>query len=950
MPKLISSTEELEGSLNTPELHPEGEVRPTAKKPSRKRVPSAKQENDGLAHPVTPLAIEILDNLAKFPHCILLTRVGQFYESYFAQAVEVARLLNIKLTSKKWGRERVPMCGFPIIHLNKHLKTLVQDNTRFVAMCEEFMRSRTLGPKGGFVRRVTRIVTPGTLIDEPFLNQYENNFLLAVYSGPSDGSENSSCDALGLAWMDVSTGEFFAKDVSVGSLRDELARISPKEVVLADTVFRDFSHPVRQITVEEGYFVSSISPPTTAPKSALLADRSGSDDLTSQAESCTPAFQLVLTNEESGAVQLLTAFLHVNLMEHTPKLSTPSREAAAGRMQIDAHTIKSLELRETIREGGTAGSLLSVIKHTATNGGTRLLARWICSPSVSLPEIQSRQSLVAFFLARPHLRNDLSNMLSELEDSTRVVQKLLLGRGDATDLKAVSTSVRVWNAIKARVELEKKMESRESGLIDEKDWVRLDALFTRICDLGELAGKIDAALSESGSPSRLDSSDFSEDQEETTENEAFPAISNFKGLITGFNSTVRPEYSETLTRLHGDLTRFLRQREELERRFQTLYFAPSLTLRSSPGHGMHVHIARSKRDAPKIKGDTTFIPISESATTCTFFNQEWSQLGAEIVRTTVDITIAERQAFEELRKEINEHEQDIRRNARITDELDVIIAFAILAHEMHFCRPELSEDKTYHVVDGRHPTVELGLLAGGRTFVPNTVTLESASPFHVITGPNMAGKSTLLRQTALIAILAQTGSFVPASSARIGIIDAIFSRVGANDDLFRNRSTFMVEMTETAEILKRATPNSLVIMDEVGRGTSVQDGLAIAFSTIHHLITVNQSRTLFATHFHELADLLGCSDGHGGDGLFDAVRFFHTDVDKTEDGYFAYSHRLKPGVNRDSHGLKVAQLAGMPESVISVAQAALDSFRDTEQGWLKDQAKLRALGQVLSQK
>lgn len=267
------------------------------------------------------------------------------------------------------------------MHLNKYLKTLVQDNNRFVAMCEEFVKSRALGPKGGFVRRVTRIVTPGTLIDEPFLNQYENNFLLAVYTGPPDLTENSWITALGLAWMDVSTGEFFAKDISIGSLRDELARISPKEIVLADTVFNDLSHPVRQVTAEEGYFVSSASPPDSAAQPALLADRSGSDDLTSQAEPSTPAFQLVLSSEESGAVQLLTAFLHVNLMEHTPKLSSPSREAAAGRMQIDAHTIKSLELRETIREGGTAGSLLSVIKHTVTNGGTRLLARWICTYS-----------------------------------------------------------------------------------------------------------------------------------------------------------------------------------------------------------------------------------------------------------------------------------------------------------------------------------------------------------------------------------------------------------------------------------------------------------------------------------------------------------------------------------------------------------------------------------------
>ena len=255
---------------------------------------------------------------------------------------------------------------------------LVQDNNRFVAICEEFLKSRIQGPRAGFNRRVTRIVTPGTLIDEPFLNQYENNFLLSIQTTPSPETRQDLEDKLGLAWIDVSTGEFFAKSVPSGTLRDELARIGPREIILEKTVFEDSSHPVRQVITDEGYFASSISYPASLEQTATFVNQAASDVLTSQEGTSTPAFEIALSDEELRAVQLLTAFLHANLLEHMPKLSLPSREAAIDRMQIDAHTIKSLELRESIREGGTAGSLLNVIKRTVTNGGTRLLSRWIC--------------------------------------------------------------------------------------------------------------------------------------------------------------------------------------------------------------------------------------------------------------------------------------------------------------------------------------------------------------------------------------------------------------------------------------------------------------------------------------------------------------------------------------------------------------------------------------------
>jgi DNA mismatch repair ATPase MutS len=298
-----------------------------------------------------------------------------FSKSYFDQAGEVSRLLNIKLASKAWGGHRVLMCGFPVVQINKYLKILVQQHNRFVAMCEEFMKDPLQGPAGGYNRRVVRIVTPGTLIDEPFLNPYENNYLLAI--APGEGPY-SLAQTVGLAWIDVSTGDFFAKDSRLENIRDELARIAPREVVLDQNLPVESSlNSIRQVIIQEGFIVSYVNPSAEADVSYSVHGNAGqlnTDDLTSPDEPFPSAF----SPHETAAVRLLTSFLNENLMEAMPKLSTPNKEVVEGRMQIDVHTVKALEIREGIREGGTTGSLLSVIKRTATSSGTRLLARWLC--------------------------------------------------------------------------------------------------------------------------------------------------------------------------------------------------------------------------------------------------------------------------------------------------------------------------------------------------------------------------------------------------------------------------------------------------------------------------------------------------------------------------------------------------------------------------------------------
>ncbi|OAX44824.1 hypothetical protein K503DRAFT_677712 [Rhizopogon vinicolor AM-OR11-026] len=889
------------------------------------------------------LATEILNNLAKFPHCILLTRVGQFYESYFDQAIEVARLLNIKLTSRVWDKQNIAMCGFPLMHLDKYLKVLVEQNKRFVAMCEEFPRYSAHGQKPEFDRRVVRVITPGTLIDEPFINQYENNYLLSISAdGPTEDMDGTF--SVGLAWIDVSTGEFFAKTSSREALKDDLARICPREVVLDVKLQDEFLHPIRQLLVDEGYFVSYATPSQETPvKDSLVTTVTPDDPIKPEEDlASTPS---AYSPEETSAIKILTTFLHANLLEHMPRLSMPSREGNVERMQIDSHTIKALEIKESTREGGTTGSLLSVVKRTATRSGTRLLARWLCKPSTSVKEIQARQSLVAFFHARPHLLSDVRQFLEEVEDTTRIVQRFLLGRGDPGDLVSISRTINVWSTIRRCLDLERKMESSERGFLLSEEWSSVDVLMCRMADLQALETRINLALQD------METVDQSKAKDEEGNDNSPPADEEESSKIgckfdIPSRCFIRPEFSSHLTSLHNTLVDLLEQRWKMERQLQADYVdAPSLTLRSSPAQGMHVHIGRSKRDQTAVKISPLFIGISESGSTSSYFYQPWSSLGNQLVETASAITNAEKEAFNLLRNEVSAFATDLRRNARIMDELDVTLGFASLAAEMQFTRPVITDDTTYEVTNGRHPTVELGLLTSGRVFTPNSVALESDSRLHIITGPNMAGKSTFLRQVALIAILAQTGSFVPADHAVIGVVDRLFSRVGAKDDLFRDRSTFMVEMLETAEILRRATPRSLVIMDEVGRGTTVKDGLAIAFAVVHYLVTQNQCRALFATHFHELADMLGYSDSHCGSGIFQEVGFFCTDVHETDDNHFAYSHRLRPGVNRDSHGLKVAQLAGMPESAVLLAKRALDALKGRDH---TGSQQLSALGQSLT--
>lgn len=476
--------------------------------------------------PVSFLAREILSNLRRFPHCLLLTRVGTFYEverfsnmivrfpdlsikSYFDQALEISRLLNIKLTSRKWNGERVAMCGFPIQHLDRYLKVLVQQEHRFVAMCEEFAHYDSNGLKE-FERRISRIITPGTLIDESFIDPCNNNYLLAV-------NVPLSSDPVGLAWIDVATGEFFSKNCAFENLKDELARLAPREIVLDESMKQYKEHPTLVVLSEVNCVISYCSPAAPLFSGALEPSHAqvtfkeptplekGSDPKLNLRD------QTLGPDRETLAIKLLTDFLQANLREHMPLLNAPRHEDIQDRMQIDAQTIQGLEIREVGHEGITKGSLLSVVKRTLTSGGSRLLSRWLCgslsrlnadflifplgSPSTSLVEINQRQSLVSFFHRRQHFRADICGILKEMDDVTRLCQRFLLGRADFSDVIGIKTAIGTWDTLKRNCENEKLLEGAENRLPPySSEWASVESLLHRMNNIGDLYDKISQAV------------------------------------------------------------------------------------------------------------------------------------------------------------------------------------------------------------------------------------------------------------------------------------------------------------------------------------------------------------------------------------------------------------------------------------------------------------------------
>lgn len=547
---------------------------------------------------------------------------------------------------------------------------------------------------------------------------------------------------------------------------------------------------------------------------------------------------------------------------------------------------------------------------------------------MSLSTINDRLDLVEEMIWYPQLRQDVVALLERTFDSFRLVTKFTYGRGDADDLMELSKTVFITFDIVRTIEehavFRKANPTNDAEDASEARRKQCITVLKRRFNLDqplELAQRIEAAIDEEGlseyhrleDEAASEMSDLAQDvlgREAGEEDlKAIPKriqpkphtiAGSFKSATDGREDIyiMKRHASRTLERLHGTLDSLADAKVTLESDLRKKMGTESLTLKWTPNL---THIAHVKgKDASRVNN---FYPksLSSSKSTRSFQVPEWTQLGAQMDKTRFQIRNEEQRVLGELREGVVQNLVKLRRNAAVLDELDVACSFAIIAIEQNLVRPILNSGTSHNIIGGRHPVVEAGLSVQGRKFAPNDCLLDDHERIWLITGPNMAGKSTYLRQNALISILAQTGSFVPAKYAELGLVDKIFSRVGSADNLYQDQSTFMVEMLETAQILKEATPRSFVIMDEVGRGTTPEDGIAVSYACLHHLYHVNQSRTLFATHFHALADMT-----RG----FEKLGCYCNDVLEEPDGKFSYVHRLRKGVNRESHALKVARVAG----------------------------------------
>ncbi|KAF2187668.1 DNA mismatch repair protein MutS [Zopfia rhizophila CBS 207.26] len=912
-----------------------------------------------------PLIQQVRNNMLKFGHCVLLTRVGGFYELYFEQAEEYAPLLNLKKARKKASkgskRPAVPMAGFPAYQLDRYLKMLVQDLNKHVAISEEFLNDAPKKSKGepAYTRRVSRIITPGTLIDEHFMDPWENNYLLSIHIDPaalkkgdalteSPGSQsvasvlNLPRTEVGLAWIDLSSGDFLTQITDIASLPSAVARIKPREIVL-DSIFAEDEHSrIVSILQEDGHTIT-FQQPSEQPLTVA--------DWIPMLEGVVGDFNIA--NFKPGEVAAGGSLLHyVNhqLLGSRTRLQAPVRHQAEDHMSIDKNSFRALEIRSTIRDGAYEGSLLHSLKKTVTKSGTRLLTQRLSAPSMSLSTINDRLDLVEEMIEYPQLRQDVITLLERTFDSLRLVTKFAIGRGDADDLvelsKTIITTSEIVDVLRGHsastnalptIPGKTAMENRRRKCLPS-----LEKRF-ELAQPMELAQRIHDAIDEEGLSERhrveddeaAEMADFAQDvlEREAGEEDLKPMpkriqpkphmiVPSFKGATDGRDDIwiMKRNASKTLERLHNTLDSMIDAKMNLEKELQKRLGTESLTLKWTPNLA---HVAHVKgKDVSRV---TAHYPksLSSSKSTRSFQISEWTQLGAQLDETRFRIRNEEQKVLGELREEVVRNLVKLRRNAAVLDELDVACAFAILAVEKAFIRPLLNASTSHHIVGGRHPVVEAGLDEQGRRFAPNDCLIGEDERIWLITGPNMAGKSTYLRQNALISILAQTGSFVPAEYAEIGLVDKVFSRVGSADNLYQDQSTFMVEMLETAQILKEATPRSFVIMDEVGRGTTPEDGIAVGYACLHHLYHVNRCRTLFATHFHALTDMTR---------NFEKLGCYCNNVAEAADGTFSYVHRLRKGVNRQSHALKVARVAGLPDDAIAIAAQVLEKLKPTSSG------------------
>jgi DNA mismatch repair protein MutS len=850
------------------------------------------RESDGAAAPSTkdaarptPMMAQYLEIKAAYPDCLLFYRMGDFYEMFFVDAEIASRALGIVLTKRgKYEGEDIRMCGVPIERADDYLQRLIGLGHR-VAVCEQLedpAEAKKRGAKSVVRRDVVRLVTPGTITEDRLLEPGRANILVAIQRVRAGEARA----VFGFAAVDISTGAFSLSETDETGLGVEIARIEPSEILAPQALFDD--PDIARVLAESR---AAVTPIGRDMSDSALAERRLCEFYGVETLDGFGAF----TRAEIGAAAIALAYVARTQIDARPALSPPSRRIRGAGLEIDASTRANLELTRTL-SGERAGSLLASIDLTSTSSGARLLAERLASPLSRQADIGRRLDAVDYFVADGGLRASLRGVLGAAPDFIRAISRLSLDRGGPRDLAAMRDGLNVAGVVGRKL-AEQPVSS--AGLVEACDRLRQAD--------GALESELAAALAEELPLNKRDGG--------FVRAGALPLLDEARAL--------RDQSRRVVAELQGKYCELAETRQLKIKHNNFLGFY----IETPQAHGER--LLREPNSA-------VFIHRQTMAGAMRFSTGELAELDAKIASAADRALALELEAFEKLRLACLGRIDAIRGLGSALAEIDVACALAELAVNRDWTRPLVDDSLSFVIEGGRHPVVEAALRARGEPFVANDADLSgemaTGGRIALITGPNMAGKSTFLRQNALIATLAQMGSFVPARRAHIGIVDRLFSRVGAADDLARGRSTFMVEMVETAAILNQASVRSLVILDEIGRGTATFDGLSIAFATIEHLNSVNRSRTLFATHFHELTRLSKT-----------LPRLFNLTMRVTEWNHsLVFLHEVAPGSADRSYGIQVAKLAGLPPSVIERAKAILAELEATN----RSGAALRSIDEL----
>lgn len=805
----------------------------------------------------TPMMEQWEEMKAANPGTILFFRMGDFYEMFGEDAVKCAEILGLTLTSREKKKENgVPMAGIPHHALDRYLKEMVLAGER-VAICDQL--ENPAEAKGIVKRGVTRIITPGTLIEESCLQGHNNNFLAAV---------NLEGNNAGIACVDISTGEFFVSHVDLETLGDELERLSPAETIVPTEMMQEgkpleralFCRNAGLITKRDGYEFSSTEGQMRL-KEHFEVDTLDGFGITEEPASIGAA----------GAALIYLTETQKTALRHIRSLRRVSRE---DHLILDRTTQRNLELTHPLMSGSKSHTLLGCIDRTKTGPGGRLLRNWLLRPLMNIDEIKARQRSVSELMQNHLGRNELRELLSGIADIERIMARITTGRANGRDLKALERSCAMLPGVIALG------ETLESSLLRD--------LSAGLDPLTDLHDGINNAITDD------------------------PPVQIKDGGI------INSGYNEDLDHLRSISTGGKDWINNFQKTEQERTGISSLKIGFNKVFGYYIEITNTHKDkAPEDYIRKQTLANAERYITPTLKEYEEQVLGAE-----EKIIALEYNLFVEIREAVAEQVERVQTVAHALAALDVLGSLAEIASVQDYCIPEIHSEKETEIINARHPVLDMTLTE----FTPNdSIFRPEDSLIHIITGPNMAGKSTYIRQVALVAIMAQMGGGIPAESAKIGIVDRVFTRVGAADDLARGQSTFMVEMAETANILNNATEQSLVILDEVGRGTSTFDGVSLAWAITEFLHHKVKARTLFATHYHELAEL----------GLIlESTTNFNVAV-RDWGGEIIFMHKIQKGATDRSYGIQVGRLAGLPVGVIDRSKEILAGLENlaAERDW-----------------